>query len=195
VSDFAHRVLAWFDDNGRKDLPWQHDVTAYRVWVSEIMLQQTQVQTVIPYFNRFIDRFPDIGVLAVAKQDEVLSHWSGLGYYARARNLHKAAQRISDEHGGRFPESLDEVIGLPGIGRSTAGAILSLAHGQRHTILDGNVKRVLARFDAIDGWPQTCGTSQMATRLKSERPNTRRRSWISAQRCAPEAIRPVIVAR
>jgi A/G-specific adenine glycosylase len=153
VSDFAHRVLTWFDDNGRKDLPWQHNVTAYRVWVSEIMLQQTQVQTVIPYFNRFIDRFPDIGALAVAKQDEVLSHWSGLGYYARARNLHKAAQRISDEHGGRFPESLDEVIALPGIGRSTAGAILSLAYGQRHTILDGNVKRVLARFDAIDGWP------------------------------------------
>ena len=153
MSDFADRLLAWFDDNGRKDLPWQQNVTAYRVWVSEIMLQQTQVQTVIPYFNRFIDRFPNIRALATAKQDEVLSHWSGLGYYARARNLHKAAQQISDEHGGKFPVSLDEVIALPGIGRSTAGAILSLANGQRHTILDGNVKRVLARFDAIAGWP------------------------------------------
>jgi len=153
VSDFAHRVLVWFDDNGRKDFPWQHNVTAYRVWVSEIMLQQTQVQTVVPYFNRFIDRFADIGALASAQQDEVLAHWSGLGYYARARNLHKAAQQIANEHGGRFPESLDEVIALPGIGRSTAGAILSLAHGQRHTILDGNVKRVLARHEAIAGWP------------------------------------------
>jgi A/G-specific adenine glycosylase len=162
VSDFADRLLAWFDDNGRKDLPWQQDVTAYRVWVSEIMLQQTQVQTVIPYFNRFIDRFPDIGALATAEQDEVLAHWSGLGYYARARNLHKAAQQISDEYGDMFPESLDEVIALPGIGRSTAGAILSLANGQRHTILDGNVKRVLARFDAIAGWP---GKAEVAAGL------------------------------
>jgi A/G-specific adenine glycosylase len=162
VNDFAERLLAWFDDNGRKDLPWQRNITAYRVWVSEIMLQQTQVQTVIPYFNRFIERFPDVGVLASAKQDEVLSHWSGLGYYARARNLHKAAQQISDERGGRFPESLDEVIELPGIGRSTAAAILSLAKGQRHAILDGNVKRVLARFDAIAGWP---GKTQVAADL------------------------------
>jgi A/G-specific adenine glycosylase len=162
VSDFAERLLAWFDDNGRKDLPWQQNITAYRVWVSEIMLQQTQVQTVIPYFNRFVDRFPDVGALATAKQDEVLSHWSGLGYYARARNLHKAAQQILVEHGGRFPESLEEVVALPGIGRSTAGAILSLAKGQRHAILDGNVKRVLARFDAIAGWP---GKAQVAVNL------------------------------
>jgi A/G-specific adenine glycosylase len=153
VSDFAGRLLAWFDDNGRKNLPWQQNVTAYRVWVSEIMLQQTQVQTVIPYFNRFIDRFPDIGALASAEQDEVLSHWTGLGYYARARNLHKAAREIAGEHDGRFPDSVDEVIALPGIGRSTAGAILALAYGQRHTILDGNVKRVLARHEAIAGWP------------------------------------------
>jgi A/G-specific adenine glycosylase len=172
VSDFAERVLAWFEDNGRKDLPWQQNVTAYRVWVSEIMLQQTQVQTVIPYFNRFIDSFPDIDTLAAAKQDEVLSHWSGLGYYARARNLHKAAQQISDEHGGLFPESLDEVIALPGIGRSTAGAILSLAKGKRHTILDGNVKRVLARHEAIAGWP---GKAQVAADL-----------WDVADRYTPE---------
>jgi A/G-specific adenine glycosylase len=172
MSDFAQRLLAWFDDNGRKDLPWQQDVTAYRVWVSEIMLQQTQVQTVIPYFNRFIDRFPDVRALASAKQDEVLSHWSGLGYYARARNLHKAAQQVADEHGGRFPEALDAVIALPGIGRSTAGAILSLAKGQRHAILDGNVKRVLARFDAIAGWP---GKTQVAADL-----------WAVAERYTPD---------
>ena len=153
MSDFAERLLAWFDGNGRKDLPWQQNVTAYRVWVSEIMLQQTQVQTVIPYFNRFIDRFPDVEALAGAEQDEVLSHWSGLGYYARARNLHRAAQEIAKEYSGRFPDALDEVIALPGIGRSTAGAILALAYGQRQAILDGNVKRVLARHDAIAGWP------------------------------------------
>jgi len=172
VSDFAPRLLAWFDDNGRKDLPWQQNVTAYRVWVSEIMLQQTQVVSVIPYFNRFINRFADINALATAKQDEVLSLWSGLGYYARARNLHKAAQQISDEHGGLFPESLDEVIALPGIGRSTAGAILSLANGQRHTILDGNVKRVLARHEAVAGWP---GKTQVAADL-----------WDVADRYTPE---------
>lgn len=159
MSDFATRLLAWFDDHGRKDLPWQQDVTAYRVWVSEIMLQQTQVQTVIPYFNRFIERFPDVSVLASAQQDEVLSHWSGLGYYARARNLHKAARVLRDEFGGQFPDSIDDVVALPGVGRSTAGAILSLALGQRHAILDGNVKRVLARHEAVAGWPGTCGVA------------------------------------
>jgi len=164
VSDFAQQLLAWFDDNGRKDLPWQQEVTAYRVWVSEVMLQQTQVQTFIPYFDRFIDRFPDVRVLASAKLDEVLSHWSGLGYYARARNLHKAAQQIADEHGGRFPQTLDAVIALPGIGRSTAGAILALAKGQRHAILDGNVKRVLARHAAVEGWP---GKAEVVDRLWS----------------------------
>jgi A/G-specific adenine glycosylase len=126
------------------------------------MLQQTQVQTVIPYFNRFVDRFPDIATLAAAKQDEVLSHWSGLGYYARARNLHKAAQRICVEHDGQFPQSIDDVTALPGIGRSTAGAILSLAMRQRHPILDGNVKRVLARHEGIAGWP---GKTQVAAEL------------------------------
>ena len=153
MNSFAARLLLWFDGFGRKDLPWQRNVTAYRVWVSEIMLQQTQVQTVIPYFNRFVERFPDIASLAAARQDDVLSYWSGLGYYARARNLHKAAQRVRDDYDGQFPASVDDVIDLPGIGRSTAGAILSLALNQRHAILDGNVKRVLARHSAITGWP------------------------------------------
>lgn len=150
---FAGRVLAWFERHGRKDLPWQRQPTPYRVWVSEIMLQQTQVKTVIPYFRNFVSRFPDVGSLADAPQDDVLHHWSGLGYYARARNLHKAAQQICERHAGVFPERFDEVEALPGIGRSTAGAILSLACGQRHAILDGNVKRVLARYHAVHGWP------------------------------------------
>ena len=149
---FAERLLAWFDDHGRKDLPWQVD-DAYRVWVSEIMLQQTQVRTVIPYYERFMHRFPSVEALADAPLDAVLDHWSGLGYYARARNLHKAATVIRDDFGGEFPDDFDSVCSLPGIGRSTAGAILSLAFGQRHAILDGNVKRVLARHGAIPGWP------------------------------------------
>ena len=153
TNDFAARVLRWYDSHGRKDLPWQNTGDAYRVWISEIMLQQTQVQTVIPYYQRFMHRFPDVLSLADAGLDEVLQHWSGLGYYARARNLHRAAEIIRDEHDGRFPSTLDAVSALPGIGRSTAGAILALAFGQRHAILDGNVKRVLARHAAIDGWP------------------------------------------
>lgn len=150
---FAARVLAWFDEHGRHDLPWQNPATSYRVWVSEVMLQQTQVTTVIPYFERFVKRFPDVASLAAAPVDEVLHLWSGLGYYARARNLHRAARRLVEEHGGDFPDDIEAVQALPGIGRSTAGAILSLAKGQRHPILDGNVKRILARFDAVDGWP------------------------------------------
>ncbi len=157
MSDFAGRLLAWFDTCGRKDLPWQQEITPYRVWISEIMLQQTQVLTVIPYFQRFMQSFPDIATLADAHQDEVLSHWSGLGYYARARNLHKAAQHIRAAHNGEFPRALDDVMALPGIGRSTAGAILALADQQRHPILDGNVKRVLARHEAIAGWPGKTG--------------------------------------
>ena len=150
---FSNSVLTWFDQHGRKDLPWQQDRTAYRVWVSEIMLQQTQVATVIPYFESFMGRFPSVKKLADAPLDAVLNQWSGLGYYARARNLHKAAQLVRDEHGGLFPENFDEVLALSGIGRSTAGAILSLALNQHHAILDGNVKRVLARVFAVDGWP------------------------------------------
>ncbi len=173
VSSFAGRVLKWFDQHGRKNLPWQNNATAYRVWVSEIMLQQTQVQTVIPYFERFVSRFPGVSALASAVQDEVLSHWSGLGYYARARNLHKAAQIIRDEHGGEFPDSFEAVVELPGIGRSTAGAILSLSAGQRHAILDGNVKRVIARHTAVAGWP---GHSSVAAEL-----------WDAAEKHTPQS--------
>lgn len=153
TSSFANRILTWFDSHGRKDLPWQQGKTPYSVWVSEIMLQQTQVKTVIPYYQKFMLRFPDILSLANAPQDEVLHHWTGLGYYARARNLQKAAQVIRDEYDGAFPQDIDDVVALPGIGRSTAGAVLSLACGQHHSILDGNVKRVLARYFAVDGWP------------------------------------------
>jgi A/G-specific adenine glycosylase len=152
-SRFASRVLAWYDRYGRKDLPWKLRGDAYASWVSEIMLQQTQVKTVIPYYERFIARFPDIGALADAPLDDVLHHWSGLGYYARARNLHRAAQILRDEHSGVFPEDFDAVASLPGIGRSTAAAILSLSANQRHAILDGNVKRVLARHQTVAGWP------------------------------------------
>jgi len=151
--DFPERLITWFNMHGRHDLPWQQHVNPYRVWISEIMLQQTQVTTVIPYFNTFMDHFPDCETLANAHLDEVLHYWTGLGYYARARNLHRAARIIMDEHGGIFPADIDQLLALPGIGRSTAGAIFSLACGQRHAILDGNVKRVLTRFHAIKGWP------------------------------------------
>ena len=164
MSDFAKRLLQWFDEFGRKDLPWQQDARAYPVWVSEIMLQQTQVQTVIPYYEQFMRRLPDIVSLANADIDVVLQLWSGLGYYARARNLHRAAQIICNDFGGDFPASFNDVVALPGIGRSTAGAILSLAHGERHAILDGNVKRVLARHQAVKGWP---GTADVASKLWS----------------------------
>jgi len=147
----APRLLAWHSTCGRHDLPWQRDRSSYRVWVSEIMLQQTQVATVIPYFERFMQRFPDVRTLSDAPADEVLHLWTGLGYYARARNLQRAAQVIRDEHGGEFPRTLAAVVALPGVGRSTAGAILALSTGARHAILDANVKRVLARFHAVDG--------------------------------------------
>jgi A/G-specific adenine glycosylase len=165
---FSDRLLAWFEHHGRKELPWQRNPTPYRVWVSEIMLQQTQVATVIPYFQRFMQRFPDITALADASQDEVLHLWTGLGYYARGRNLHAAAQRICDLHGGEFPATLEEVTALPGIGRSTAGAILSLSLGRRHAILDGNVKRVLARYHAIEGWPGTPAVEQQLWQLAEQ---------------------------
>lgn len=152
-NSFSERVLVWAKQHGRKQLPWQKQRSPYRVWVSEIMLQQTQVDTVIPYFEKFMQRFPSIDVLANAEQDEVLHYWSGLGYYARARNLHKAAQIIRDQYASEFPLEIEWVMELPGIGQSTAGAILSLSHNQTHTILDGNVKRVLARHCAIEGWP------------------------------------------
>ena len=152
-SDFQHAVLDWYQHQGRKDLPWQNPITPYRVWISEIMLQQTQVSTVIPYFERFMASFPTVTDLAKASVDEVLHHWTGLGYYARARNLHKTAQLISFEMNQQFPDTVEELIQLPGIGRSTAGAIRSIGFKQPAAILDGNVKRVLARYAAIDGWP------------------------------------------
>ena len=149
----APALLRWFDQHGRHDLPWQHPRNGYRVWVSEIMLQQTQVSTVIPYFTRFMQAFPDVQALANASLDDVLHHWTGLGYYARARNLHRAAQYIRDEYQGQFPADFEQLLALPGIGRSTAGAILAQAFDQRYPILDGNVKRVLTRLYAIAGWP------------------------------------------
>lgn len=150
---FAQRLLRWFDEYGRHDLPWHQPRTAYHVWVSEIMLQQTQVQTVIPYYQRFMASFPDIRALANATPDEVLAHWAGLGYYARGRNLHKAAQIIQTEYAGDFPTNFEQIVALPGIGRSTAGAILAQAYQQRYAILDGNVKRVLSRYFVLEGWP------------------------------------------
>ncbi|MCX7089468.1 MAG: A/G-specific adenine glycosylase [Methylococcales bacterium] len=149
---FQHNLLSWFDQFGRKDLPWQQNKSAYSVWVSEVMLQQTQVNTVIPYFLRFIAQFPTVSALAAASQEEVLHLWTGLGYYARGRNLHKAAQIIQADYQGKFPESIEQLLALPGIGRSTAAAVLSLSVGQQHAILDGNVKRILCRFFKVEGW-------------------------------------------
>lgn len=158
---FQQQLLTWFDKHGRKDLPWQQAITPYRVWLSEVMLQQTQVSSVIEYFNRFVGRFPNIQALANAELDEVLQYWAGLGYYARARNLYKTAH-IVNSNGGEFPQTVTELCSLPGIGRSTAGAILSIACGQSQPILDGNVKRVLTRFHAIPGWP---GETKVAAQL------------------------------
>lgn len=153
AEQFSQVVLEWYHRYGRKTLPWQLEKTSYHVWLSEVMLQQTQVATVIPYFQKFISRFPNVASLAAAPLDEVLHLWTGLGYYARARNLHKAAQQIVTLHNGKFPTTFDDVVALPGVGRSTAGAILSLSQGKHFPILDGNVKRVLARCYAVDGWP------------------------------------------
>lgn len=149
----ALKILKWFDSKGRKDLPWQKNPSLYRVWVSEIMLQQTQVSTVIPYFERFMQKFPELSHLAKAPIDAVLKEWTGLGYYARARNLHKTAGIILEKYKGQFPQDYESVLQLPGIGRSTAGAILAICTGQHYAILDGNVKRVLSRLFAVSGWP------------------------------------------
>jgi A/G-specific adenine glycosylase len=161
---FSEQLLGWWDQHGRKDLPWQHPRTAYRVWISEIMLQQTQVKTVIPYFNRFIDRFPDIQSLAAVSNDEVLAYWSGLGYYARARNLLKTAKICMENHDADLPGTPEELVALPGIGESTANAIYSQAFDKTAVILDGNVKRVLSRYLAIEGWP---GKAKVHKRLWS----------------------------
>ena len=171
-AQFNGAVLAWYDQHGRKDLPWQQDINPYRVWVSEIMLQQTQVSTVLGYFDRFMHALPTVKDLAEAPEDEVLHLWTGLGYYTRARNLQKTAQIVMREHGGEFPRDVEALTALPGIGRSTAGAIASLSMGLRAPILDGNVKRVLARYVAQEGYP---GEPKVAKQL-----------WQVAERFLPE---------
>jgi A/G-specific adenine glycosylase len=171
TAHLAARLLAWWDQHGRKDLPWQQNPTPYRVWVSEVMLQQTQVMTVARYYDTFMQAFPDVQSLAAATADEVLHRWSGLGYYARARNLHRAAQRVRDQHGGVVPTDFEALSALPGIGRSTAAAILALSAQQHHAILDGNVKRVLARVFRIEGVPADSAVQ--------------RELWMLAERCTP----------
>jgi A/G-specific adenine glycosylase len=172
MPDFAHKLIAWQRAHGRHGLPWQCSGDAYATWVSEIMLQQTQVGAVIPYYARFMARFPDLAALAGADEDSVLQHWSGLGYYARARNLHRAARLVVERHGGVFPSDIDAILALPGIGRSTACAIAAFAFGQRRAILDGNVKRVLTRVFGIDGWP--------------DQPAVQKQLWALAETLLPE---------
>ena len=171
-AQFQTAVLNWYDQHGRKHLPWQQHINPYRVWVSEIMLQQTQVSTVIDYFQRFMQELPTVGALAAAEEDRVLHLWTGLGYYARARNLHRCAKRVMAEYSGEFSASIESLCDLPGIGRSTAGAIRSIAFEQPAAVLDGNVKRVLARHAAIGGWP---GKSAVLKEL-----------WQAAEQYAPE---------
>lgn len=172
MKDFSSRLITWQKQHGRHDLPWQNTTDPYAIWVSEIMLQQTQVAAVIGYYSRFMQRFPTIAALSEASQDEVLQYWSGLGYYSRARNLHNAAQTIMDEHGGEFPQDFETIQTLSGIGRSTAAAIASFAFNQVQTILDGNVKRVLTRHFAIEGWPGT--------------PKIEKELWLLAEQLLPQ---------
>jgi A/G-specific adenine glycosylase len=172
--DFADRLLSWYDKLGRHDLPWRQQITAYRVWVSEIMLQQTQVRTVVPYFHRFMATLPQVEALATAPDDQVMHLWAGLGYYSRARNLQRAGQQICSDYGGQIPIDVKTLVTLPGIGRSTAGAIASIAGGQRAAILDGNVKRVLARHAGIQGWPgETRVSKQLWTVAEARTPELR----------------------
>jgi A/G-specific adenine glycosylase len=165
---FARKMLKFYDQMGRKDLPWQQNKTAYSVWVSEIMLQQTQVKTVIPYYQKFLKSFPNVQALAQADVDQVLQHWAGLGYYSRARNLHQCAKMVVSEYQGEFPRTLEEIIKLPGIGESTGGAILSLAYGLPEAILDGNVKRVLARVFLVEGWYGVSSVSKALWQLSRQ---------------------------
>jgi A/G-specific adenine glycosylase len=169
-SPIAATLLKWYADGGRHELPWQTDRTAYRVWISEVMLQQTQVATVRPYYERFMRHFPDVRALAAAELDEVLHLWSGLGYYARARNLHRAARLICAGHGGELPANFAQLAELPGIGRSTAGAILALSSGARFPILDGNVRRVLTRYFGVTDAAGAAGVRQL---------------WELSERCTP----------
>lgn len=181
-ASFAQRLLQWFDQHGRRGLPWQQPRSAYRVWLSEIMLQQTQVTAVIPYFERFVARFPDVQSLAAAPADEVMRHWAGLGYYARARNLHAAAQRVMREHAGQFPSALDQLQQLKGVGRSTAAAIRAQAFEQPAAILDGNVKRVLCRWTGIEGHPSQAAVQTALWALaESLLPDTRAADYVQAQ--------------
>ncbi|MGA9341443.1 MAG: A/G-specific adenine glycosylase [Rhodanobacteraceae bacterium] len=173
MKSFSTRLLAWFDLHGRSDLPWQHPRDSYRVWISEVMLQQTQVQTAIPYFRRFVSALPTLQRLAAASTDEVLALWSGLGYYSRARNLHRTARICIEHHDGALPMDFTDLVALPGIGRSTAGAILAQAFGQRHAILDGNVRRVLARWRGIHGITTAA--------------DVQRRLWNQAEKLTPRA--------
>ncbi|HET9034213.1 MAG TPA: A/G-specific adenine glycosylase [Dokdonella sp.] len=181
MDSFAKNLLAWFDIHGRNNLPWQHPRTPYRVWLSEVMLQQTQVRTVIPYFERFVRALPSLADLAAAPQDRVLALWSGLGYYSRARNLHRCAQICFAEHNGELPQSIEALSALPGIGRSTAAAILAQAHGQSHAILDGNVRRVLARFHGVQGWPGASAVQNQLWQLaESHTPDKRAADYTQA---------------
>lgn len=175
MDSFSARLIVWQRTHGRHDLPWQ-GADAYRVWLSEIMLQQTQVATVIPYYQRFVASFPNIATLAAASEEQVLAHWSGLGYYARGRNLHKAAQIIVEKHGGEFPRKFEDILELPGIGRSTAAAVCALAYHESRAILDGNVKRVLARYCGIAGW---AGEKKVEEQL-----------WQQAEALLPQSPRP-----
>jgi endonuclease III len=204
-NDFASVVIRWQRDHGRHDLPWQQTREPYLVWLSEIMLQQTQVGTVKAYYARFLERFPDMDALAAADLDEVLSVWSGLGYYSRARNLHRCAQAVRDRFGGKWPRSPDVLETLPGIGRSTAAAIAAFCFGERVAILDGNVRRVLSRvlgFDsdlskmanqrALWAWPSSFFRLTISARPCRRTPRV---SWISGRRCVALAAQTVAPAR
>ena len=170
---FTKPILEWWKKSGRKDLPWQKDTSLYKTWVSEIMLQQTQVKTVIPYFNKFISAYPSIEKLAISDESAVMAHWSGLGYYSRARNLHKTAKMIMNDYGGNFPKDFDQILALPGIGPSTAGAILSLNKIEPRPIMDGNVKRVLSRHFFVQG--------------DLNKADLKKRIWKLSQRCTPDS--------
>lgn len=194
MTAIAPRLLRWFDTHGRHDLPWQHPRSAYRVWISEAMLQQTQVVTAIPYFQRFVRELPDIATLAAAPLDDVFALWSGLGYYSRARRLHETAGICMREHGGELPQAFDTLLALPGIGRSTAGAIMALAHDQPFPILDGNVRRVLCRHRGVHGWPGKASVQRALWRIAQEAlPDSRSADYtqalmdLGAMACTPTA--------
>jgi A/G-specific adenine glycosylase len=182
MNSISKPLLQWFDQHGRHSLPWQgNPANIYHVWLSEVMLQQTQVSTVIDYFNNFIHHFPSLSVLANTNEDTVLAQWAGLGYYARARNLHKSAKIIEREYQGVFPDNIKQVMALPGIGESTAGAILSISHNQNHAILDGNVKRVLSRYHQVKGhYGQAQTLKQLWVLAKQHTPNTRNNDYTQA---------------